>query len=118
DRGSPGPVSDDLSRRAGETQKSPLAKGGAGCDRWLSRRALSSSPETAPGLPQEAKPRGAVVGDRRPLRVLAAPPMAPGIGLRMAGTQGASREGVRAVQVDEAQPGAGGRAGVLPGRGE
>src|SRR5262249_50100713 len=114
DRGSAGPVSDDLPRRACETQKSACAVDSAGCDRLLSRQALSSSPETAPRLPQEAEPRGAVVGDRRPLRVLAVASLAPGIGLRVAGTQRVAGEGVRPVQTNEAQPGAGRRAGVFP----
>ena len=58
---------------------------GARRDRRISRQALPGPPETAARLSQEAEPSGAAVGDQRSFRVLADPPVAPGIGVRVAG---------------------------------
>ena len=87
DRRGPGALSDNLSRRAGQAQESARALQGARRDRRISRQALPGSPETAARLSQKGEPGGSAVGNERPLRLLADVPVAPGIGVRMAGTQ-------------------------------
>src|SRR5262249_3898817 len=71
---------------------------------------------TAARIPQEAEPGGPAVGDERSFRVLAAAPVAPGIGVRMAGAQGVAAKTLRPVQADQAQPRTGRRAGVYARR--
>jgi hypothetical protein len=85
-------------------------------DRRISREALSSPPETAARLSQEAEPIGSIVGNQRTLRVFPVAPVASGIGLRVAGAEGRVAKTLCPVQVDEAKPGAGRRAGLFPRR--
>src|SRR5262249_22527190 len=53
-------------------------------------------------------------GDQRSVRVLANTPVASGIGMRVAGAQGAPAKTLRSIQADEAQPGTRRGAGVFP----
>src|SRR5690606_3471247 len=84
--------------------------------RRLPRRALRAAPEAAARALEEAESRAAAVRDQRPLRVLAALPVASRGRLRVAASQGAAREAVGAVQAHETQPRFGRGARVPDGR--
>ncbi len=74
----------------GKTQKQEGSVTALDADRCILGRALPSTLQAAAQLPEEAESRRAVVGDQRPLCVLAALSLAFGVRLRVAGAQRAT----------------------------